>query len=71
MEPMLELRAISKQNFALYGLKKMAYLKPVPSGELTFFAVHAADGTFLCQYCDRETACAALRQHDIEPASVH
>jgi|HubBroStandDraft_4_1064222.scaffolds.fasta_scaffold3037743_1 hypothetical protein len=71
MEAMLTLKSLSSQDFARYGLATLAYLKPMPAAERIFYAVHAADGTFLSQYCDRATACAALRRHDLEAAPVH
>jgi hypothetical protein len=35
------------------------------------FAVHASDGTPIGWYDDRAVAFAAVRQHDLEPVSVH
>jgi hypothetical protein len=71
METMLKLQTLSAPEFARFGIAKTAYVKPILAAGRTLYAVHAADGTFLSQYCDRETACAALRQHDMMPANVH
>jgi hypothetical protein len=35
------------------------------------FAVHAANGTQIAVMADREVAFAVVRQHDMEPVSVH
>jgi hypothetical protein len=71
MDTMLKLQAFSGNDFARYGIMTTAYVKPTRAANKVFYAVHAADGTFLHQYCDHATACAAVRQHDLEPATVH
>ena len=71
MDAMLKQQPFSRGDFAQYGMTRMAYVKPMRAASSVFYAVHAADGTFLQQYCDHDTACAALRQHDLEPATVH
>ena len=35
------------------------------------YAVHAADGTQIAVLPDRNVAFATVRQHDLEPLSVH
>ena len=35
------------------------------------YTVHAADGTRIAAFANREAAFATLRQHDPEPLSVH
>jgi hypothetical protein len=35
------------------------------------YAVHAADGTQITILPDRNVALATVRQHDLEPLSVH
>jgi hypothetical protein len=52
-------------------LEQLAYVKPVKVDGRTAFAVHAADGTEIAIMSDREVACAVIRQHDLEPVSVH
>jgi hypothetical protein len=64
-------RAISPKAFASLGIENLAYLKRnVVRGEARF-AAHAADGSLLMEFADRPIAEAALRQHDLEPLSVH
>jgi hypothetical protein len=62
---------ISSREFALLGMQDLAYLKPVIVNGVTAFAVHAADGTQVAVLPDREIAVATVRQHDLEPLSVH
>ncbi len=59
------------RDFEALGLEHLAYVKPVTVDGQTAFAVHAADGTEIAVMSDREVARAAIRQHDLEPVSVH
>ena len=52
-------------------LNQVAYIKPVQENGQMAFSVHAADGTPLAIIGDRDTAFAAVRNHDLEPVSVH
>jgi hypothetical protein len=65
------LRQLSPQDFATFGLNDIAYVKPVVADGGKGFAIHAADGTRLTVMADRLAAFAAVRQHDMEPYSVH
>jgi len=63
---------MSQQDFAMLGIHQIAYVKPVGSGGKVRFAVYAADGTEIANIeNDRDVAFAAVRQHDMEPVSVH
>lgn len=66
-----KLRHISLQEFALLGMQDMAYVKRVVVNDEPAFAVFAADGTQVALLPTREVAFATLRQHDLEPVSVH
>lgn len=61
----------SARDFEALGLEQFAYIKPIEVDGRTAFAVHAADGTEIVIMPDREVAHAAIRQHDLEPVSVH
>lgn len=50
---------------------RIAYVKPWSVEGRPGFAVHASDGTPIGWYDDRAVAFAAVRQHDLEPVSVH
>ena len=62
---------MTAQDFRALGLAQLAYVKPVTADGRTAYSVHAADGTEIMVMTDRATACAAVRQHDLEPLSVH
>ncbi len=59
------------RDFDALGFEQLAYVKPVKVDGRTAFAVHAADGTEIAVMSDREVARAVIRQHDLEPVSVH
>jgi len=63
--------ALSPKDFAAFGVNLVAYVKPVAMEGAQAFSVHAADGTPLTIINDRATAYAAVRQHEMEPLSVH
>ena len=65
------IRHMTSRELALFGMQDLAYVKPVLVDGVTAFAVHAADGTQITVLPDREIALATLRQHDLEPLSVH
>ncbi len=62
---------IPPRDFMLLGIEQMAYVKPVEVDGHTAFAVHAADGTEIAVLAQRDLAFATVRQHDLEPVSVH
>ncbi len=62
---------MTAQDFRALGLAQLAYVKPVTADGRTAYSVHAADGTEIAVMADRAIACAAVRQHDLEPLSVH
>jgi len=67
------LRGMTVRDLALWGAEDVAYVKQVPGegGDGTAWAIHAADGTQMGLAGNRELAFAAVRQHDLEPLSVH
>lgn len=71
MSAVEHIRQMSREELALFGVQDMAYVKPVLVEGVRGYAVHAADGTEMAVLADRDTAFAMLRQHDLEPMSVH
>lgn len=65
------IRHMSPRELALFGMQDLAYVKRVLVNDAAGFAVHAADGTQIAVLPDREVAFATVRQHDLEPLSVH
>jgi hypothetical protein len=64
-------RALSGQDLCAFGMDDYAYIKPVLVDGHKVFAIHAADGTPLTTASDRDVAFATVRQHEMEPTSVH
>jgi len=62
---------LSPTALALLGVDHVAYVKAVNVDGQPAYAVHAADGEPMAVIPERETAFAAVRQHDMEPLSVH
>ena len=58
------------EGFAVAELP-VAYIKAVFVNGGRAYAIHAADGTALAIVKDRDVAFAAVRQHELEPVSVH
>jgi hypothetical protein len=55
----------------MLGMEDLAYIKPVVEDGVEAFAVCAADGTQMAVIPNRNLAFAVVRQHDMEPLSVH
>jgi hypothetical protein len=71
MKEFERIRQMSSRELALFGMQDLAYVKAVLINGVTEFAVHAADGTQITVLPDRDIALATVRQHDLEPLSVH
>lgn len=65
------IRAITSRELYALGVQNIAYVKKVEADGIEAYAMHAADGTQLGLMASRELAFATLKQHDLEPASVH
>jgi hypothetical protein len=66
-----KLRRISPQEFALMGMQDIAYVKRKTADDGVVFAIHAADGTEVAVLSSRDAAVATIRQHELEPLSLH
>lgn len=66
-----KLNALTPAQWAASLLNQVAYIKAVANDGGVAYSVHAADGTQIAIIGDRETAYAAVRQHELEPMSVH
>jgi hypothetical protein len=62
---------MSPTDLARLGMNFVAYVKPIVVEEELRFAICAADGTQMGLAPNRELAFAAIRQHELEPLSVH
>jgi hypothetical protein len=71
MDRIERIRQLSARELALFGMQDLAYVKPVMVDGTLAYALHAADGTQIAVLPDRDVAFATIRQHDLEPLSVH
>ncbi len=62
---------LSSREFGNLGLDHIAYVKSVMVDGQKLHSIHAADGTPLTVVGERELAFATVRQHEMNPASVH
>ncbi len=62
---------MTSTDLARLGMNFVAYVKPIVVEDETRFAICAADGTQMGLAPNREIAFAAIRQHELEPLSVH
>ncbi|RAU23648.1 DUF1150 domain-containing protein [Paramagnetospirillum kuznetsovii] len=58
-------------DLASWGLPIVAYVRHQGEQGAGSWTIHAADGTTIGAAPDRATAFAAVRQHELEPLSVH
>jgi len=65
------IRHMSARELAYFGMQDIAYVKRIVANDAAGYAIHAADGTQIAVLDDRDVAFATLRQHDLEPLSVH
>jgi hypothetical protein len=65
------MRQLSARELGMLGMEDLAYIKPVVQDGVEAFAVCAADGTQMAVIPNRNLAFAVVRQHDMEPLSVH
>ena len=64
-------RNMSSADFALWGMPDVAFVKRVIIDKTEGWSIHAADGTQMGLAPARDLAFAAIRQHELEPVSVH
>lgn len=58
-------------SFAILGLERLIYIRPITVNGRRVHIIHAADGTPLSIITDREVALATIRQYEMDPVSVH
>lgn len=71
MDKLASVELMTEQDMMSLGLEAVAYIKPVEVEGEAGFGIFAADGTEITVVSDRKVAFAAVRQHDLEPLSVH
>jgi hypothetical protein len=71
IETVFPARSMSVRDLAGWGMQDVAYIKRVVVDGTEGWAIHAADGATIGMAHERAVAFAAVRQHDLEPLSVH
>jgi len=71
MQKQVQRYEMSQQDFQSWGVNDVAFIKATEYEGKSAYAIHAADGTQMAIVGNREVAQAAVRQHDLEPVSVH
>jgi hypothetical protein len=67
----ISVRALTAAEFGQLGAGHIAYVRPIVISGAQAFAICAADGTQMAVAPDAAMAAAAIRQHEMEPLSVH
>ncbi|GEM_PF-1329001 len=70
-QDVVRLKTCSENEFAYWGLKDFAYIRPVLIDGQPKMAVHAANGTQVAVLETLAAAQLAILQNDMEPLSVH
>jgi len=71
MNTLQDIRTITAQDLAALGIQSMAYLRAAVLDGTPGYGIFAADGTQLAFAPTLALAVAAVREHDLEPVSVH
>jgi hypothetical protein len=71
MQTIEQLRHMTENQLAMLGVQDIAYVRPVMVEGTAGYAICAADGTQMALTADRDIAFAVVRQHEMEPVSVH
>ncbi len=65
------LNGLSPAQLASWGTPDVAYVKRVVINDEEGWSIHSADGAQMGLAPSRDLAFAAIRQHELEPVSVH
>jgi hypothetical protein len=65
------IRHISSAQLEIFGIDKIAFVKPVMTENGQAFAIHAADGTPMGIASTASLAAAAIIQNEMMPRLVH
>ncbi|MBT5415538.1 MAG: DUF1150 family protein [Rhodospirillaceae bacterium] len=64
-------KSLTVEQFALLGMRDVAYVKDVRVEGQAAYAIHSADGNAVAVLANRDVAFATVRQNELEPVSVH
>jgi hypothetical protein len=68
---MSEQRATETVDFQRLGLNKVAYVKETEIDHEVRYVIHTADGTAVTAFPSAALARMAIREHELEPVSIH
>jgi hypothetical protein len=71
MNKIVDVRKMSAQDLSALGLQDMAYVRATRFEGAEGYGIFAADGTQVAFAPDRALADQAVREHNLEPVSVH
>ena len=63
--------SITARELMVLGVEQVAYVRHVDADGQRTYVVHTADGSEIARGDDRDLVFAAIRQHGLEPVSVH
>ncbi|MDE0780395.1 MAG: DUF1150 family protein [Alphaproteobacteria bacterium] len=61
----------TSKQFGALGVDRVAYVRPIVIEGQKVYAIYSADGSEIGMMAGRDVAFAAVKQHDMEPVSVH
>lgn len=70
---MTSTHSVTEETFdlATLGLEHLAYIRAAEMDGTQGFSIHAADGRIIGFAPDRSKAIGAIKQHEMEPVSLH
>ena len=71
INPEIQHKFYTNMDLGSFGIDDIAFIKTISVDGKKLYAIHAADGTPLTTVAEREVAIATVRQHDMDPLSVH
>ena len=67
----VDIRNLTNSQLKALGVSQLAYVKFGQLNGQSVYAIHAADGTPMAVAEDKDTAFAAILQHEMLPTLVH
>ena len=71
MDYVERIRQITPKDLLALGVDDVAYIRPVIREDQQLYAVFAADGREIVALPSRNLAEALIRQHDLDPVTLH
>jgi len=65
-----KLRSLTREDLAALGVGQVAYVRPVTIDGMQAYSIHAANGQAMGAVASSTAAFAAIRQNDLELATL-